>query len=224
MHSHTDLATENGDRTLSDRSTADRRSALRREMRALRRSLSPQQRDAAAREFARIAKRSRLLRPHRRIALYLPYGGEADTAELIELAHGLRCAVHLPVITNYRGHRMRFARYEPGSPLLNNRYGIPEPQRRRFVPVAQLDLIVVPLVAVDPRGTRLGSGAGFYDRSLQHLRRARVLRRPRLVGLAYEFQRVASIDAHPWDVPVDAVLTERALYPARHCDVIARTR
>jgi 5-formyltetrahydrofolate cyclo-ligase len=224
MHSLTDFAPGNGDRTLPSRVPADDRGTLRREMRKLRRALSPKQRDIAAREFARIAKCARLLRPRQRVALYLPYGGEADPAALIELARSLHCAIHLPVITNYRAHRMRFARYEPGAPLLDNRFGIPEPKLGDFISVAQLDLIVVPLVAVDSRGTRVGSGAGFYDRSLQRLRRTRIWRRPRLVGLAYEFQRVPSIDAHPWDIPVDAVLTERALYPARHCDVIARTR
>lgn len=80
-------------------------------------------------------------------------------------------------------------------------------------PVRRLDVILLPLVAVDARGWRLGSGAGFYDRSLAHLRYGRRWRRPRLIGVAYEFQRVAQLEPQPWDVPLDAVVTERGFYP-----------
>jgi 5-formyltetrahydrofolate cyclo-ligase len=223
MHSSPDLVIEAADRPIA--SDASSRGALRRKMRTLRRALTPRERALAARRFALIAKRVHLLRPGQRIALYLPFGGEADTSALIELARSRHCIVHLPVITNHRTHRMRFARFERGAELRRNRYGISEPKPDAgFVRVQHLDLIVVPLVAVDARGARLGSGAGFYDRCLRHLRSARRWRRPRLIGLAYEFQRVPSIAAHPWDVPVDAVLTEVALHPAaRHNALIART-
>ena len=55
-------------------------------------------------------------------------------------------------------------------------------------------------------------GAGFYDRCLQHLRAGRRWRRPKLIGLCYELQRVAQLDARAWDVPLDALLTEKDLY------------
>ena len=73
----------------------------------------------------------------------------------------------------------------------------------------------VPLVAVDPHGTRMGTGAGFYDRCLQHLRTGRSWRRPKLIGLGYEFQRVAALAARAWDVPLDALLTEKDLYASK---------
>ena len=78
--------------------------------------------------------------------------------------------------------------------------------------VRNLDLVLLPLVAVDANGTRLGTGAGFYDRCLQHLRAGRRWRRPKLIGLGYEFQRVAGLAARTWDVPLDALLTEKDLY------------
>ena len=89
-----------------------------------------------------------------------------------------------------------------------NRSAAPRASRAR-----RLDLVLVPLVAIDPRGTRLGTGAGFYDRCLQHLRAGRRWRRPKLIGLGYEFQRVAALAAAPWDVPLDALITEKDLYP-----------
>jgi hypothetical protein len=64
-------------------------------------------------------------------------------------------------------------------------------------------------LGVDAHGTRLGTGAGFYDRCLHHLRAGRRWRRPRLIGVAYDFQRVAALAAGAWDVPLDALLTEK---------------
>ena len=109
---------------------------------------------------------------------------------------------------------MRFAPFRARDALVPNRYGIGEPRgaRTRVVPVRTLDLIFVPLVAVDAQGWRIGSGAGYYDRCLARLRGPRLWRRPKLIGLAYEFQRIEHVAPQPWDVPVDAVLTERSLY------------
>jgi 5-formyltetrahydrofolate cyclo-ligase len=111
---------------------------------------------------------------------------------------------------------MRFVRYRPDSVMRKNRYGIAEPNPRHgeIIPVRQLDLVLLPLVAFDARGWRLGSGAGFYDRSLQHLRAGRRWRRPLLIGVGYECQRVPELAPDTWDVPVDAMLTERGLQRA----------
>jgi 5-formyltetrahydrofolate cyclo-ligase len=196
--------------------TSDR-DLLRRQFRAQRRRLTPRDRIEATARFAAVAVRNRLLRPRLRIALYMPHGGEADPAALLVAARALRCQIHFPIITNYRDSRMSFVRFECGDVLTCNRYGILEPSRRRTrqIPVRQLDLVLLPLVAVDEYGWRLGSGAGFYDRRFRHLRSGRLWRRPKLVGLAYDFQRIARLAPQPWDVPLDAVLTERDLYPAR---------
>jgi 5-formyltetrahydrofolate cyclo-ligase len=148
-------------------------------MRARRRALSPAQRHTAALRFAALASRFRLLKPHARVAFYIPHQGEADPSTLMDRARLLHCEIFLPVIVDYRQSRMRFGLFRARDALVPNRYG---------------------------------SGAGYYDRCLAHLRSARRWRRPKLIGLAYEFQRIDHVAPEPWDVPVDAVLTERTLY------------
>jgi 5,10-methenyltetrahydrofolate synthetase len=193
------------------------RDRLRRELRARRRNLSHSFRSQAARRFAMIATRTHLLRPHLRVAFYIPFGGEADPGELMKLARRLHCSQFLPVVSDFRRNRMRFVPFRTRDRLVANRYGIGEPRGalKRAVPVRTLDVIFVPLVAFDTSGARLGSGAGYYDRCLAHLNRERRWRKPKLIGLAYELQRVDRIASQPWDVPLDAVLTERTLYRCR---------
>lgn len=189
------------------------RSQLRAQLRAQRRAVPLHERASASRQFARILRRSKLLHPGRRIAVYVAHDHEADPRMVVRLARRNHCRLYLPAIADYRGRRMEFRHYASDAQLRPNRYGIGEPQRAApRVAVRHLDLILVPLVGVDPHGTRLGSGAGFYDRCLHHLRAGRRWRRPKLLGLGYEFQRVGGLAAGAWDVPLDALLTEQGLY------------
>src|SRR5205814_709954 len=95
-----------------------------------------------------------------------------------------------------------------------NRLGIAEPKvsARDLVRAEDVDLVLLPVVAFDARGNRLGRGAGFYDRSLAFRRHRRHLQRPHLLGLAHDFQRVAAVPVDAWDVPLDGVITDRAVY------------
>jgi 5-formyltetrahydrofolate cyclo-ligase len=189
------------------------RDALRRELRQHRRSLSHHDRAKASGQFRTIADRHRLFRPGMRVALYIAYGSEASCESLIDLARSRRCSVYVPRIVSYRHARMRFAPLHPKMRLAQNRHGIAEPPASaKYISVRSLDLIVLPVVAVDLRGYRLGSGAGFYDRALHHLHPSRRWRRPKLIALAYDIQRIEHLPSHSWDVPVDAILTEKQLY------------
>ena len=75
-----------------------------------------------------------------------------------------------------------------------------------------LDLVLVPLVGFDARGTRLGMGAGFYDRHFAFLRHRRTWHRPRLLGLAFDVQRVERLADAAHDVPLWGIVTERGIY------------
>ncbi len=177
---------------------SSRRGDLRRELRARRRAVAPVAARAAARSAAGLLAAVGLPRAGSRIAVYQPIDGELDPGPIAERARQLGCEVFVPVITRRQGRRMDF-RAERGAPSLNGRW---------------LDLVIVPCVAFDGAGNRLGFGAGFYDRHFSFLPLRSAWRRPLLVGLAFEFQKVQRLEPARWDVPLWAVVTERNFYQA----------
>ena len=106
---------------------------------------------------------------------------------------------------------MRFAPFAWGGRLKTNRYGIPEPDSpvNGWLRPSQLDLIVIPLVAMDVGGNRIGMGAGYYDKTLQHIGRRALC--PTLLGVGYQFQLVKKIESQPWDIPLDWLATDQCL-------------
>ena len=102
--------------------------------------------------------------------------------------------------------------YPSSNPLISNRFNIIEPLAIGMpANIRHFDLILVPLVAFDRNGNRLGMGGGFYDRALAFKNHNSSLRRPRLIGVAHHFQEVDEINPQPWDVRLDAILTDREL-------------
>jgi 5-formyltetrahydrofolate cyclo-ligase len=103
---------------------------------------------------------------------------------------------------------LAFAPWRMGDPLVSNRFGIPEPDvaPSSLLAPADMSLVLVPLLAFDATGNRLGTGGGFYDRSFAF--RLRTPAPPTLVGVGYAFQRVAELAAESWDVPLDGALTD----------------
>jgi 5-formyltetrahydrofolate cyclo-ligase len=103
---------------------------------------------------------------------------------------------------------LAFAPWRMGDPLVSNRFGVPEPDvaASSLLPAEEMHLVLVPLLAFDAAGNRLGTGGGFYDRSFAF----RLTRPapPALVGVGYAFQRVPALAAEAWDVPLDGALTD----------------
>lgn len=99
--------------------------------------------------------------------------------------------------------RMTFRPYRAGDPLGTNRFGIVEPLPGRAVGPLALATVLTPLVGFSEDGGRLGMGAGYYDR------RFAAQKRPAMIGVAHELQRVDALPRREWDVPLDAVVTER---------------
>ena len=187
---------------------------MRRELRARRRALSPQQQKSHSRSLVRLFTRSPLFLRCHRIALYLSNDGEIDPLSLGTKARRAGKKLYLPVLRSGNRNALWFAEYRSGDKLTANRFAIDEPDIRKRKPVRPwgLDLILLPLVGFDESGNRLGMGGGFYDRTFAYLKHRRCWRRPLLVGVAHECQKLSSIEARPWDVAVDAVITERDLY------------
>ena len=121
-------------------------------------------------------------------------------------------AAYLPVVPKSFEKNLRFSNVAASGQWQINRYGIREYVSRRHVRAWQLHAIFMPLVAFDDAGSRLGMGAGYYDVSLAHLRNRKFWRKPLLIGVAFECQKVTRIPAEPWDVSLDAVITEKKIY------------
>ena len=187
---------------------------IRQRIRALRRGLSQSEQRRHARALARNLERTPAYRRARRIAFYLAADGEIDPGLALKraLRAGKRC--YLPVLPKRRQRSLWFVAYHRRTRLQRNRFGIPEPSlrhRERVAPMG-LHIMVMPLVAFDAAGHRLGMGGGFYDRTLSYLRRRQHWKAPKLLGAAHELQRTEPIAPEPWDVPLDLVVTEAGAY------------
>jgi 5-formyltetrahydrofolate cyclo-ligase len=193
-----------------DHTTLRERMQLRRELRARRAGLSAAQRLSAARKIAAHVGATRWLQGRRPIGLYSSVGYEVETGPLLALARQRHCPVYLPRIADYRQRRMVFA-LASLAPGIRNRHGIAEPAARALICARGLSVVFLPLLGFDPRGTRLGSGAGYYDRLFSFRRHRQQWRRPLLIGLAYGCQRLPYIQAGEHDVPLDAVVSEHGV-------------
>jgi 5-formyltetrahydrofolate cyclo-ligase len=183
---------------------------IRKQIRAQRRSLSTVDHRYRSRLAAKAVAGSAVFRAGKRIALYLPFDRETDTAALIAAARRRGVRLFVPVIVDRRHSRIRF--YPLDSKTRRGVFGIAVPSSlSRPLAPRWLNLIVIPLVGVDTAGRRLGMGGGFYDRALEFRRRRRHWPGPRLVGLAFDCQRTESSFAEPWDVSLDSLATESGL-------------
>ena len=183
------------------------KATLRKKLRVERRALSEQDHRHRSLAAARAIMRLRFFHAGKRVALYLPFDGESDTAALIAAAQRRGVQVFVPVISHRRHARLRF--YPLTGATAPGEFGISVP-RLRLTPVLPqwLDLIVVPLVGVDAKGRRLGMGGGYYDRALAFRRRRRSWKGPHLVGLAFDCQRTKLKFADAWDRRLDSLATE----------------
>lgn len=181
------------------------KSQLRKSMRTKRLELSSQQLFKAKLALAKYAQQSNQLLSADRILSYAPFAGEISPEQAVN--NLATRAVYFPRIINFRTCHMQFFRADRLESL--NKYGIVEPARNSQALAANaFDVILMPLVAFDRAGTRVGMGAGYYDRALASLTHQHSTK-PYLVGLAHHFQEVNSLEPAPWDVPLDAILTDR---------------
>lgn len=139
------------------------------------------------------------------VSCFSTFGDELDTAPLIKALIRKGCRLALPVVVG-RAQPLVFRRWTPGDPMGTGHFGIREP-----LPSASEvhpRVFLVPLLAFDRQGYRVGYGGGFYDRSLQ---KARAEGRVAAIGLAFASQQVGLVPRDRYDQPVDFVLTERGL-------------
>jgi 5-formyltetrahydrofolate cyclo-ligase len=187
-------------------------------MRERRRALPVRERlDAAAAVATRLLPE--LAAFEGRIAGYWAVGGELPL-HVIQANLPATLQWCLPVL--HDDGRLRFRAWAAGQPLDTNRHGIPEPAQGPLLTGHELAVVLVPLLAFDGFGNRLGQGGGWYDRSFAFRREATSLAAesheppgtrkpqataPRLIGVAYDTQQFEALDPAEWDIPLDAVAT-----------------
>ena len=133
---------------------------------------------------------------------YCPLGSEISPLPAMEEARAVGAIAAYPCFPN-PGKPFRFL---AGDPLEPGPFGMMQPARRH--PTVQPDLVLVPLIAIDHRGTRLGRGKGHYDRALVGLKKGGA----RLIGVGWAMQRLAdTIPADDWDVPLDAFASPQGI-------------
>lgn len=183
----------------------DAKQLMRDRMRSLRRELGADWIAAASAQIRKTVEALPEFASARSVACYLALPHEVQTKELVERCWRDGKKVCVPAA---RGKGYVLAWLAQGGATKQGRFGIPEPARIRTALPGEVDLIVVPAVAFDAAGRRLGHGGGHYDRLLAACRGLKV-------GVAFEAQVVEDVPCGPRDVGVDLVVTERNVYPPR---------
>ncbi|MFF5726569.1 5-formyltetrahydrofolate cyclo-ligase [[Kitasatospora] papulosa] len=191
------------------------KAALRRELLAARRLLTQDDVGRTAAVLSASAQNLPELTTARTVAAYVSVGREPGTHALLDALRARGVRVLLPVLME--DNDLDWALFEGAEHLVPAGRGLLEPDGERLGPraVLEADAVLLPGLAVDARGMRLGRGGGSYDRVLARLSSAGV--RPALVVLLYDDEVVARVPEEPHDHPVDAVVTPAGArrFPAR---------
>ena len=143
-----------------------------------------------------------ILRHAQIVAVYWPLGDELDPIPLLRTLHSLGHKMVLPVMLG-AGKPLIFRTWCPGDTLQNANFGTLEPSNDKIE--LEPDVILAPLLAFDSRGFRLGYGGGFYDRTLEELRKEKWVP---VYGIAYAAQEMDQVIKGPYDQPLDGIVTE----------------
>ncbi|MEM5549814.1 5-formyltetrahydrofolate cyclo-ligase [Pseudoalteromonas neustonica] len=195
---------------------SQQRATIRQETRRKRNSLSNNEQKIAAStlkvNFTQHLKLQKTTQ-NAHIGIYLSNDSELDTSLLIKDLWSKKHTTYLPIIHPFNGTTLYFQRYEENSPMRPNRYGILEPKLNcsQICPLAELDYLLMPLVAFDDHGNRLGMGGGFYDKTLARYEKEN-WQKPQLIGLAHQCQHVENLPIESWDVPLKFIITPQKIY------------
>ncbi len=184
---------------------------LRQHLRQQRRSLTNSERRDAEQHILKhiISHFGSLLGPA--CAAYFGTQEEVNLQGLFEHCWDKQLAIYSPLV-QAADTPMHFQQIKATTPLIENRYGIKEPETNQEQQLApnQLSIVFTPLVGFDPSGARLGMGGGFYDRCFSFKRHQNT--KPWLVGCAYELQKLPELEKESWDIDLDAIVTESQVY------------
>ncbi len=194
---------------------AQQRQALRLLMRQQRAQLTHRQQQQEALLLCHQLLAVPALQNAQHIALYSPFDGEIDTQPLCQRLWQERKQLYLPKLNPQRPGELLFLPYTRETQLQRNQFGILEPLLAldTAFPIAQLAVVLLPVVAFDIACHRLGMGGGYYDRTLNTHHHTDQGQQPLvMIGLAHDCQRVDSLPRASWDRRLTAVITPRHLF------------
>lgn len=185
------------------------RKAIRQQCLLERQALPKEVREQASRQICQMICALEVYKKATHIALYQAIDAEVDLSFLWQHAEGHGKSCYMPVIQHDK--TLSFCFVTQDTSMQSNCFNIQEPDAlvSRVIAPEHLDLMVMPLVAFDVHGTRLGRGAGYYDRTLEKERPSCLL------GVAYACQQQPLIRPEPWDVALTGVVTEVDVYWCR---------
>ena len=187
----------------------EEKKAMRRHIAQLKRSMAVADAAAASERLFAMLEQSPRFREAHTVLCYYSMPDEVGTHDFVERWRTKKCIL-LPVV---KGDELELRRYTGPQDLQpGERYHIGEPTGEPFTDYASIDLTLVPGVAFDAEGNRLGRGKGYYDRLLKKIHPKCLT-----IGLAYDFQRLEHINIQSWDVPLDEILT-----PTQHYRIKAK--
>lgn len=192
-------------------SSKEQRNLLRQEILAKRRQLTAKESAQAGLSILKTIMQMNVFKRTVNVASYISLSGELCTQDMNEYFM-TRHHLCLPYMVTGQKGKMDFYSFKKGDELVENRFHILEPknQPENLVSEDKIDVIVVPLVAFDNKGNRMGMGGGYYDRMLKKVRKDCLV-----IGVAYEFQQVDELLVEEWDMPMDIVITEKNCYEFR---------
>ncbi len=188
--------------TITDR----KKNELRRKYRQVRSELTTANRNEASARICDTVIRAGYFRRSRNIGCYLPTDDEVDTWPIIARAFSMGKQISAPVLR--KNGTMRFRELNAETALSRNYFGLLEPQEGDFIDPHCLDIVITPLVAFDSSLNRIGMGGGYFDRCFSFLKGRKIWLHPKLIGVAFDCQRVNSLSPNPWDIGLFRVVTE----------------
>lgn len=187
-------------------SLEDRKKELRKQVGAAREGIPAQEHGRASREAAFNALRHLPLSPESKASVFWPLGAEIDTRPLLAALAALGVVTGLPRMVG-KQRPLTFRRWSAGEPLERGGFGVMQPSLD--APEVIPEVMLVPLLAFDRRGLRLGYGGGFYDRTIAELTARGAS--PFKAGYAFACQEVDEVPAGERDQPLDCVITEAGI-------------
>ena len=140
------------------------------------------------------------------IGCYLPLDDEVDTRTIIERGWCANKRIFVPVLR--KGGKMSFREMQADTHLRRNVYGVWEPVSGDTISPHKLDIAIAPTVAYDDHNNRIGMGGGYFDRCFSYLRHRQHWLRPKLIGVAFQCQKVEKISPNTWDIRLYRVFTD----------------